>query len=148
MTNERALRLKTIAAQWLVAVAVSLSLLLALARALGGLDVDTAASRAAILLKDAGGTDKVIEEADRLLDKFRPEHPDWLSAFDLQDFPALKNLGGRVAIREDSPTRVQILIPGHSQGYSINVYDKDATTKHKRRPDERELVDSRLFVTR
>ena len=68
MNDEQRLRLQIAAAKGVTVAGFLLALVLADFRFRTGLDIDTATGRAALLLQQAGGSAKVIEEVDRLLD--------------------------------------------------------------------------------
>ena len=118
MNDEQRLRLKIAAAKGVTVAGLLLALVLADFRFRTGLDIDTATGRAALLLQQAGGSAKVIEEVDRLLETRPVGKSGPIDASELDRYPALKSLGGAVGIYDDMPTCVRVRIPGHSLGYS------------------------------
>jgi hypothetical protein len=110
------------------------------------------------LIQNAGGTDKICEEADQLFNKYGTKSNTLFTDGMLDDYPAINSLKGRWCWIEPGsssypgwpgePAMLEVMAGTHFDGFFIDIVQRDSPYKYQMRDGIVVIEKDRIYIHR
>jgi hypothetical protein len=112
------------------------------------LDLVSAKVKGYQVLKDVGGAEAVLREAEEVFRTHGRFDGKKLNSNDLSAFPTLAKLGDGVVVLSGTPGYLSIHVGTHRDGLFFKILNTNGLYDHKEYAGEEELAEKRIYVHR